>query len=339
MCGANGACTNRFPPALPSLPGLSEMELPPDPSEAIIESDSLPPPPAFSGAFTPTPPPQQSQEEFEEEARREAFEAALQGLLPLRPDEIRTLLEHFDRTRESVETPIYPDPKPEVAVETVPLDPGTSPRTVKMAYGHVTTINILDSTGSPWPIEDISWAGDFEVIESSSPEGAHILRISPQSEFARGNISIRLLTLKTPVILSLQTNRSTVHYRFDAIIPEYGPQVNTPLIESAGVATLNASGEPGSAAQISRLLEGVTPENAEPLDVIGVDSRTSAYKLSEQTYVRTPLTLLSPGWSRSVSSADGTSVYAIQDSPVLLLSDNGKMVRARLRKREELLDE
>ena len=110
------------PPALPSLPGLSEMELPPDPSEAIIESDSLPPPPAFSGAFTPTPPPQQSQEEFEEEARREAFEAALQGLLPLRPDEIRTLLEHFDRTRESVETPIYPDPKPEVAVETVPLD-------------------------------------------------------------------------------------------------------------------------------------------------------------------------------------------------------------------------
>jgi Putative outer membrane core complex of type IVb secretion len=46
--------------------------------------------------------------------------------------------------------------------------------------------------------------------------------------------------------------------------------------------------------------------------------------------VRTPLTLLSPAWNSSVSSADGMTVYEIGDAPVLLMSDNGAMIRARL---------
>ena len=79
------------------------------------------------------------------------------------------------------------------------------------------------------------------------------------------------------------------------------------------------------------------------LDVEGVDGRTSAYRYNDLVYVRTPLTLLSPGWNSSATSADGTRVYEIDDAPVLLLSDRGRMVRARLSSRgdmlEELLDE
>ena len=58
-----------------------------------------------------------------------------------------------------------------------------------------------------------------------------------------------------------------------------------------------------------------------------------------QTYLRTPLTLLSPGWSNSMTSADGMKVYEIRNTPVVLLSDKGKMVRAHLSDREELLNE
>jgi len=274
---------------------------------------------------------EKSKEEIEEEARREAFDAALQGLLPLRPNEIRELLERFDRTQESASLPVYPAPKPEMKVETVAVDPGTEPSTIKMAYGQVTTLNILDASGSPWPIQDISWAGDFEVVESGG-EGSHIVRISPQSEFARGNMSIRLLTLKTPVILTLDTNREVVYYRFDAIIPQMGPMADVPLIDRG----LNIS---AGNAEIAGVLQGIYPDSAERLEVSGVDSRTSAYRVGGQTYVRTPFTLLSPSWSESVSSADGTNVYNIQDTPVLLLSDNGKMVRAKLSQREEILDE
>lgn len=312
------------PPMLPGFPGgAPDDSLPagpaPAPGQSFYEDQDF--------AL------EKSTEALREEARKEAFDAALEGLLPLRPEEIRTLLEHFDRTRESVEVPIYPDPKPEVAVETIPLDPGTKPATIKTAYGHITTLNVLDASGSPWPIEDLSWAGDFEIIETSASEGSHILRISPQSEFARGNMSIRLLTLKTPVIISLETSRSEVHYRFDAIIPEYGPMGNIPLIQQG--LTISTAGNENMAS----FLEGVVPGGARKLNVSGVDGRTSAYTFDSRTYVRTPLTLLSPGWERSVSSADGTHVYAIQASPVLLLSDNGRMVRARLSEREDVFDE
>ncbi len=296
-----------------------------DPSMSLNPNDAI-----GGGGVAPAYDAQKTAEELELKKREEAFNAALQGLLPLKPEEIRRLLEHFDRTQESVELPVYPAPKPEVAVETVSLDPGAKPVVVKVAYGNVTTLNILDVSGSPWPIEDISWAGNFEIVDSQSKDGSHIIRITPQSEFATGNMSIRLLTLKTPVILSLETSRDIVHYRFDAIIPEYGPLAETPLIDK-GIEI-----EAGD-KNIASVLQGVVPASALKLAVSGVDGRTSAYKYNGFTYVRTPLTLLSPSWSSSVASADGMRVYAIRNAPVLLLSDKGKMVRAHLSDRENLL--
>lgn len=274
-----------------------------------------------------------SEEELKEEVRKEAYDAAIESLLPLRPEEIRTLLERFDRTQESVVLPVYPAPKPEVAVETLSLDPGAKPAVVKTAQGVVTTMSLLDVSGEPWPIQDISWAGDFEIVDAGGEgEGAHILRISPQSEFATGNMSIRLLSLKTPVIISLETSREVVHYRFDAIVPEYGPMAETPLME--GAITTVAGGP-----ELSNVLQGIMPENAKKLSVTGVDARTTAYSVGGQTYLRTPLTLLSPSWNNSVASADGMRVYTIKDASVLLLSDKGKMVRAHLSEREDIFDE
>ncbi len=316
--------------APPVLPGEAP---PPAIPDFFANSAALAPEPSLNDAGAPGSQSfQKSTEELKEEARKQAFDAALQGILPLRPDEIRTLLEQFDRTQESVETPVYPSPRPEVAVETISLDPGVKPAVVKVAYGNVTTLNILDVTGAPWPIEDVSWAGNFEIVEAGSGDGSHIIRISPQSEFASGNISIRLLTLKTPVILSIETSRDMVHYRFDAIIPERGPLAEAPLIEQGAISTVAGD------AVITAILQGIPPSGAERLDVSGVDARTSAYRVGKQTYVRTPLTLLSPSWNSSVSSADGMNVYAMNASPVLLLSDNGKMVRARLAERHDILD-
>lgn len=270
---------------------------------------------------------ERTQEELMEDARRQAYDNALNSLFPLRPEEIRTLLERFDRTQESIDVPVYPAPKPEMVVRNISLEPGATPQTIKLSYGHVTTLSLLDMTGEPFPIEDISWAGEFEVTETSSGEGGHIVRITPQSEYATGNMSIRLLTLQTPVIIMLNTNRDIVHYRFDAVIPAYGPYAKAPLIDTNGISTVAGS------TLLSSILQGIPPETGERLAVSGTDGRTTAYKLGGKTYLRTPLTLLSPSWSSSVSSADGMHVYVVEDSPVLLLSDKGRMARVRLSER------
>ncbi len=269
----------------------------------------------------------QSPEEIEAMIRKEALNAALTGLLPMNPGEIRKLLERFDNTQQAVEVPVYPYPEPEVAVETVSLDPGTRPPVLKVGVGHVTTLTLLDVTGAPWPIQDMTFAGNFEVVQPEA--GGHIIRITGMSEFGYGNISIRLLELKTPVTFTMKTSRDTVHYRFDARIPEYGPYAEAPLID--GGLTLVAGN-----SILSAILDGIPPVGAEKLAVSGVDGRTTAYEYNGETYVRTPLTLLSPGWSGSVSSADGMNVYALGNAPVILLSDRGQVRRAHLNESESL---
>ncbi len=261
-------------------------------------------------------------EQLEREIRDEAFKAAVSGLLPMRPDEIRRLLEYYDQTRQAVETPLYPTPEPQVKVETVSLDPGVQPPVVELAMSHITTISIYDVTGAPWPIQDVSWAGNFKVIEPE--KGGHILRITPMGEFAQGNLSLRLITLKTPIIFSLETSRERVHYRFDARIPEYGPFANAPIIRGQ---TATASAGDGD---MTAFLEGVIPSGAARLAVSGVDGRTTAYRYNSRTYVRTPYTLLSPAWQSSVRSGDGMTVYALANTPVLLLSDKGQVLRANV---------
>lgn len=269
---------------------------------------------------------QARQKEIEQLTRDAAFESALMSLMPMSPEEISKLLDAFRTSREAAEQRVGGDPKPIVTVETVSLDPSATPPVLKVSPGYVTSLNIMDITGKPWPIETLSWGGELEVV--SPGDGGHIVRISPMKAHAVGNLSVKLLSLDTPVTFSIKSALEEVHYRFDARIPEYGPYADMPIIDTG--VTIKAGGSPS----ISTILQGVIPSGATRLKVEGVDGRTTAYKYDGQTMVRTPLTLLSPGWSESAKSADGMTVYVIHNTPVLLLSDSGKMMRATLSESE-----
>lgn len=299
--------------ALPNIPNINSRSTQAGMNLPVSSGDPLSA--SSLGLIEKTP------EELEEEIRREAFDAAITGLFPLSTDNIKTLLERNNEIQNAVQEPITGIPTPQIDVETISLDPGVAPMKIRTSAGFITTVSILDVTGAPWPIQDVSWAGDYEVIEPE--EGGHILRITPLTKQAYGNMSLRLLTLKTPVTIQLETNPDSVQYRVDARIPEYGPFAETPLIEGS---TDRIAGDP----QIMSVLDGVAPASAQKLYVSGTDRRTSAYKLGNMTYVRTPLTLISPSWDQSVSSADGMNVYGMRDTPVVLLSDRGRVSRVNL---------
>lgn len=156
-----------------------------------------------------------------------------------------------------------------------------------------------------------------------------MVRITPQKHFAQGNISMRLVGLNPPVIFTLKTERKTVHVRLDAQIPELGPNgVLPPMLTPV---TIKAGDE-----DLSKVLAGIpSAAGMNKMKIEGVDGRTAAYEKAGQTYVRTPYTMLSPAWSKSVKSADGMNVYVIPSTPVVLLSDKGKMLRAYLTPMEQ----
>ncbi|HAJ90011.1 MAG TPA: type IV secretion protein DotH [Rhodospirillaceae bacterium] len=258
--------------------------------------------------------------------RKEAFGMASDQLMPLKPAEIRRMLEMYDETKQASETPVYPSPEPESSFQTVSLDPGAKPLVIKTAMGNVTTVSIVDVTGQPWPIQDLTWAGDFQIEQPDS--GSHMLRIIPTSEFATGNVSMRLVGLNPPVIFSLKAERKTVHVRLDVQIPELGPNGVLPPMD------VPVSTKAGDEFMTSILVGVVKGSDTTQLKVDGIDGRTTAYSKGGMVYIRTPYTMLSPAWSSSVQSGDGTKVYALNYSPVILLSDKGKMVRAYLSHKE-----
>lgn len=267
-------------------------------------------------------------QELETEIRKEAFNAAVNGFLPLRPDEIRRFLEVYDEAKQASNTPIYPHPKSESRVEEVSLDPADAPPVINLATGHVTTVTFLDATGARWPIASMTWAGDFDL--STPEEGGSIFKIIPLSDFSYGNVSINLLNLSAPVILTLKAQREKVDVRFDVQIPQEGPFAKPALIGASRGPKTKA----GSVTMTS-FLDGTPPDGAVALKVTGADSRTRAYRMSEKIYLRTPLSLISPAWDSSSQSADGMNIYVLSDTPVLLLSDEGKVERVFLDDHEE----
>lgn len=304
-----------------ALPNINELEFNPDDINNLNGMPSLELDPDLSI--------EEQRMIIEQQMRETSYEAALNGLMPMNPEEIRRFLQYYRDTREASEERIGGIPTPEVRVETVSLDPGVAPPVIKLSPGHVTSLTILDITGQPWPVKDVTWGGNFEVI--SPGEGGHVIRINPMEAHAVGNMSLQLVELKTPVTFSLQTQLEVVQYRFDARIPEYGPLADTPIIE-AGIGNMRAAAKDEN---LTRLLGGVMPNDMELVSVSGVDGRTTVYRHEGRLLLRTPLTLLSPAWDASVKSADGTTVYALPDAPVLLLSDRGRMVRASVMNEEE----
>jgi intracellular multiplication protein IcmK len=258
--------------------------------------------------------------EMREKANNDAFDAATRNTFPLSPDQIKEVMRRFEDTQYAVVPPSYGQPKGEVAVTTVSLDPGAEPPQIDVAVGYVTTMAILDATGQPWPIQDIGVGGNFDVPVPEA--GSHIIRISPMTRFGYGNLSIRLRDLATPVTFRVSAGNDTVHYRYDARIPRMGPNAKLSLIQKNKIVAGDDT--------IMAVLDNAIPAGTKKLKVTGTDKRTAAYMIGERVFVRTPLTLLSPSWDASVSSADGTTVYEVGETPVLLLSDQGQMIRAKI---------
>lgn len=296
-----------------------------DAYQNAVESDSNDP---FLGqadneiAGEPTP------EDLEAEIRDEAFNAAVNGFLPLRPDEIRRFLEIYDEVKQASNTPVYPYPQPESKIQEISFDPADPPQVIKLATGHVTHVAFYDSTGERWPIRDVAWAGDFEF--NYPEEGGESLRIIPMSDFSYGNMVVYFSTLDTPAVFTLQAQREIVHVRYDAILPEPGPFARVDMIQRSGPTTTSGS------LRTVAVLDGTPPDSANMMRVSGVDSRTKAYQLGGDLYLRTPHTLISPAWKESASSGDGMNVYVINKTPVVLLSDDGDIVRAFIEDKDNL---
>ena len=261
----------------------------------------------------------------EQEHIQKSYDKASTGLLPLSPDQVRDFMHKLEQTQSAAQMPYEGTPKGQTRIATLSLDPGVEPPQVDLASGYVTTITMVDATGEPWPILDVGVGGNFEV--SPTQAGTHVVRVMPLTRVGTGDLSVLLKDLPTPVIFRLSAGGPNVDLRYDARIGKPGPGAKPPLISRP---RLEAGDE-----TLTLILENAPPSSAKRIKVGGLDARTKAWSIGDKVYVRTPLSMLSPAWNASATSADGMTVYEIGDAPVLLMSDNGAMVRAQISRDED----
>jgi intracellular multiplication protein IcmK len=248
-----------------------------------------------------------------------SFKDMTRSLYPLNPEQVVRLKQIY-QTQEYAQasTPGTP-PKPTATSQFVNLSPGSTPPVIRLSQGFVSSLVFLDSTGAPWPISAYD-LGDPSAFNIQWDKTSNTLMIQAMKLYNYGNLAVRLRGLNTPVMLTLIPGQKAVDYRVDLRVQGYGPNAKSMPMEE---------GIPPSASDILlHVLDGVPPAGSSRLVVSGGDAR--AWLSNNKMYVRTNLTILSPGWLASMTSADGTHAYEMQKSPVLLVSWHGKVMQLKV---------
>ncbi|PHQ79550.1 MAG: type IV secretion protein IcmK [Coxiella sp. (in: Bacteria)] len=245
---------------------------------------------------------------------QQAFANTVRSMMPLTPDQIRTLRQLFNNSqRAAADYPGTP-PKPTSSSVVVNLSPGATPPIIRLRSGFVTSLVFLDSTGEPWPIQAYD-IGDPNSFNIQWNQKGNTLLVQSSSAYKSGNLAVMLKGQDTPVMVTLMPGQNAVDYRVDLRVPGLGPNA------SATVSSLPDVANP----QLLDFLNGVPPNGAKEVQVQG--GPCQAWESAGHLYLRTQLTVLSPSWLASMSSPDGTHVYEIMKSPVVLASFRGKVIQ------------
>ena len=196
-----------------------------------------------------------------------------------------------------------------------------------------------NSTGQPWPIawdtngvpDKASGTGGAPAVNAvgfnvSVPvQGSNVLQLQPRSPNLRGGILVNLQGAPKPLAFMVVSGKGQYDADISVRVADRGPNAKLAII------TRPDTPETG-APYLTAMLDGVPPAEAVPLSVEGVSpDDVRAWQMGDRDYIRTRYTLLSPEWVASEDGEDGTTIYAVPATPVVLLSAGGHTVAARLK--------
>jgi intracellular multiplication protein IcmK len=252
--------------------------------------------------------------------KEEAFQRLLNTKIPLEPEQIIKFNQELDKTQRASHTSPTTPPQPVSSTVTIDLSPGSPPPLVRLSSGFVSSLVFVDSTGQPWPVADYS-LGNPQEVNIQWDKKTNALFVQSTAPYVTANLAVRLAKLDTPIMISLVTGQRQVDYRVDFQIRANGPNALPPIGESIYPNFVMSPA-------LLKTLDGIPPENSKELQVSGNFGRAWAY--NGKLIFRTNLTVLSPAWNATVSSADGTKVYEFMQTPLILASKDGKTVKIEI---------
>lgn len=285
----------------------------------VIAQEAAAAPAETSAATVPAPGLPLLPELDRAKVNRQAFQQVQDNGTPLTPEQIRVLKRMVDDADRAASAAPRPTPKPVSTAVTANLAPGAQPPVVRLFDGFVTSVLFVDAVGNPLPIVRADlMKGAFQDY-GIEPGADNVVKLSPTSPYASGNISVTLKGVSAPVVLTLVTGQREVDYRVDVRVT--GGNI---------AARLAGTGAAGSTHDQTMLafLSGSIPDGARLLASDNED--VQVWALNGRYYVRSPMTLLSPAYINPGKSSDGTSYYEIPPTSVLVVSAAGTLKHVRI---------
>lgn len=247
-----------------------------------------------------------------------AFAGTLRNLMPMTPAQIKTLRSMYNASREASAYGVITPPKPLASSRPVDLSPGATPPVVRLSSGYITSLVFVDATGAPWPVKAYD-LGNTKAYNIAWDKKGNTLMVQAITQYKPANLAVMLHGLDTPVMITLIPAQQVVDYRVDMRVPRMGPNAK------ANMLALPSASSP----MLLGVLDGIQPPASAALQVVGGPAQ--AWLRDGQVFMRTSLTVISPGWVSMVSSADGTHAYMLPRASVILATDHGKTVQLRLK--------
>jgi intracellular multiplication protein IcmK len=275
-----------------------------------------------------------------------AAQKAVQDAIPLTPEMIEDLARRYNATRRAQEQAVTELAAPLNRQVNVSFAPGAATSIINTVKGYPTAVAFFDSTGQPWPIQWDTNSNPAAITGGTNcnapangggpsavaigffvctpTKGSNVLEITPMSLAPRGGMVISLEGAPSPLTFLLISGGGRYDADLSVHVASRGPHAKVEIITQPDAPDTGAP-------FLTGMLEGVPPADALPLSVEGVSpDAVRAWRLGRNVYLRTNYTLLSPEWTASEAQA-GTTVYAIPNTPVVLLSVNGRTVSALLK--------
>lgn len=243
-----------------------------------------------------------------------AFEALLEEMFPTTPEQLKKIQEK-EKAHNNV---LYDNKAPKSLTEIIQVDtrPGAEPVAIYVAPFHTSTLNIIDSTGQPWPVSTVMYGNkaDYEVTKVDGHKYANMVRIDPTREVGTTNINLSLADLPTSITITMKNNTDKYHPSPVLQIDKEGPQAKPLPVFS--VDNVNSD------AVLKNIVLGAAPDTFEALETS--DENVEAWRSEDSLYIRTTYRPSSPLPRGIHHGPSDYAAYRMNDMPILVMTtDDG----------------
>jgi intracellular multiplication protein IcmK len=252
------------------------------------------------------------------------FREAERAAAPFTEEEVILLRRQLEAMRKAKAfKPVHT--LPQIRSVAVDLSPNSVLPVARTVPGEMTTLVFIDVTGAPWPLAIAPRVSDTRFFDAEWVKDTPSVVLSALSPYEKGNLTVFLQGLATPVVVRLEgapvddkDRTRAVDYRLDLRVPGRSPNAKPSAVGADKIALYDDV--------MQDFLNGTPPSDAVELAMTGdVPAQTKIWQRGDSLFLRTSLDIRT-AFDRTMASGDGTRIYQLAPTPYVTLSDRGRAV-------------